>query len=343
MLYALYNNDIRVAGFSFEGGTIRDFIPERPELLPMQLVGATADGFALWLQSRSIDLNTLRHRQLAYALTGSRDRIAVAIASNMFSISDTFTCFPDGEFVPRKMLCDPSGQNAVCDFILISSDTSLRRANIVTPNASTDGSFPKTWRLENGVWWLYKLQAPEAVRSEYEISAALRRAGLDAAEYEATSESDACIRSKNFVAEGEFFEPYESLRYMFSNRSDDESVVYENIASLGDTFAAQWRQILLSDALFQNTDRHMRNFGVIRSAHTGAILRLAPNFDNNQAYLANPGGRYSPAMLCQFPDVYGFSAEDADVLAGLLSACKRSTYLAQAFDAGMSFLESFGL
>lgn len=54
--------------------------------------------------------------------------------------------------------------------------------------------------------------------------------------------------------------------------------------------------VLQSDASCASSDRHMRNFGVIRDSHTGKVLRLAPNFDNNRAYDANPG-EHSPNML----------------------------------------------
>ena len=69
----------------------------------------------------------------------------------------------------------------------------------------------------------------------------------------------------------------------------DDRVIYNNISSLGIAFEEAWIRILLADALFMNTDRHMRNFGFIRSAETGRVLRMAPNYDNNQAYTANPG------------------------------------------------------
>lgn len=58
--------------------------------------------------------------------------------------------------------------------------------------------------------------------------------------------------------------------------------------------------IYIADALFMNMDRHMRNFGFIRSAETGRVLRMAPNYDNNQAYTANPGRSYTDAMLKEF-------------------------------------------
>ena len=225
------------------------------------------------------------------------------------------------------------------DFILVSSDTSLRLARISSPNASTDGSFTKTWRFENNHWWLYKLQSADATRSEYEISRALRKAGFDAAEYRLDRSRRTRIRTRNFVGEDEFFEPYESLRYMFKDLSDSDDVIYANLSSLGEEFEHAWRRILLADALFMNTDRHMRNFGVIRSARTGELKRLAPNFDNNQAYKANPGNHYSSGMLNAFRASYGLTQTDRDELHTLLSACEGRAYMQDAVEVGTDFLK----
>lgn len=340
MLYSLYNDDVLTGRFEVSRGTVVRFEALNASLLPKQLLGASADGFSLWLQARSIDLNTFQHRRLAQELTGSRDKISIALATHMFSISDTFTCFAGEEFTPRNQLCKTDDQNTISDFILVSSDTSLRKAGTVTPNASTDGSFTKTWRWQDGEWWLYKLQSTAATRSEYEISKALIMAGFDAAEYRYDGNSRTRIRTRNFVGEHEFFEPYESLRYMFEDRSDNEDAVSENIASLGSEFAQRWQDILLADALFKNTDRHMRNFGVIRSSITGEILRLAPNFDNNQAYLANPGGNYSDVMLRMYMTKYGMDDRIHARLELLVTASEKSAYLNEATNAGKAFLQN---
>lgn len=124
--------------------------------------------------------------------------------------------------------------------------------------------------------------------------------GWDAAEYVYDDSKPNRIKTRNFVGEGEFFEPYDSLRYMFEDKSDNEAVIYANLCSLGPEFERAYRRILLADALFMNSDRHMRNFGAIRSVTTGDILRVVPNYDNNQAYKANKDVRYSGAMLCLF-------------------------------------------
>lgn len=340
MLYRLYNADVPVATFEYEKGVITAFVAEKEHLLPKQICKATADGFARWLSERAIDLNTFLHRQLANELIGSRDKTAIAIMTHMFSISDTFTCFAEGEFILRKDLCKVEEQDSVSDFILISSDTSLRKRSIVTPNASTDGSFPKTWKYENGEWWLYKLQSSTATRSEREISHVLMACGWDAAEYQYSGSYRTRIRSKNFVGVNEFFEPYDSLRFMFEDRSDDELVIYENIASLGKQFEKDFRRILLADASFMNTDRHMRNYGVIRSSITGEILRMAPNFDNNQAYLSNPGGHYSSGMLRSFEKMYGLTEEDTNDLQALLNECRNRIFLKAVCDVGTEFLLS---
>ena len=147
MLYTLYNADQPVATFAYDKGVITEFNIAEAHLLPMQIRQASAEGFAQWLRERAIDLNTFLHRQLANELVGSRDKTAVAIMTHMFSVSDTFTCFPEGEFIPRNELCKVEDQDSVSDFILISSDTSLRNRNIATPNASTD----HCWRLDGRV------------------------------------------------------------------------------------------------------------------------------------------------------------------------------------------------
>lgn len=333
--YLLYNNDFPVAEFEFKSGLITYFKASEPSLLPMQIRNANADSFSAWLRDRSIDMNTLQHRQLMHELIGSRDKIAVALSTHMFSISDTFTCFPEHEFEKRSSLCSPTDQNSVSDFILISGDTTLRKTHIATPNASTDGSFTKTWRYEDNCWWLYKLQSVDASKTEYEISRVLRALNWDAAEYAYQGSYRKRIRSRNFVGPNEFFEPYDSLRFMFDDKSDDEEIILENLASLGPSFEHAWQRILLADAVFMNTDRHTRNFGVIRSSENGDILRLAPNFDNNQAYKANPGGTYSPSMFKNYirSTDYDYHAE----LQQLVAECSKHPYLSDIVSALTSY------
>ena len=336
--YVLYNDDVQVAVFSVHNSVITEFIPQKPELLPKQICHTTADGFGSWLRERAIDLNSVKHRNLMNELVGSRDRTTIALRTHMFSVSDTFTCFGESEFIPRLQLCQPEDQDTVSDFILVSSDTSLRKLRISTPNASTDGSFTKTWKYEEGDWWLYKLQPSAATRIEVGISRVLHNIGWDTAEYRFVGKYLKRVKTRNFLQPQEFFEPYDSFRFSFDDPSDDEDVIYQNIASLGPEFAKAWKRILLADSVFVNTDRHMRNFGVIRSSKTGEVLRLAPNFDNNQAYLANPSGVYSDGML----KLYMKQADNPDYqnLKILANELKAHPYLKHAYEACLTYLNT---
>ena len=81
----------------------------------------------------------------------------------------------------------------------------------------------------------------------------------------------------------------------------------------------------------------MRNYGFIRSSETGKVLRLAPNFDNNQAYLANPSGTYSDGML----KLYMKNADSIDYknLKVLCNAMKEHPYMKQAYEACAAYLK----
>ena len=145
------------------------------------------------------------------------------------------------------------------------------------------------------------------------------------------------MKSRSFLHPKEFFEPYDSFRFFFDDPSDDDSVIYQNIASLGPEFEEAWKRILVADAAFFNTDRHMRNYGFIRSSVTGAVLRMAPNFDNNQAYIANPGGTYSDGMLKLF--LKNADSRDYQNLEMLSNAMIRHPFMKQAYEACVGYLK----
>ena len=187
--YVLFNDDKRIASFDVNNSIIVTYTPEIQELLPMQIRNTSAEGFSSWVRERAIDMNSFVHRSLMKHLTGSRDRITVSIKTHMYSISDTFTCFLEGDFTPRAELCNTDDQNSISDFILLSSDTSLRNALFVTPNASTEGSYTKTWRYEDSEWWLYKIENKESIEAEIKISQALIKCGWDTAVYQYSDSS----------------------------------------------------------------------------------------------------------------------------------------------------------
>ena len=84
--YTLYNDDVACANFVYANGLIREYRPTMPALLPMQIRSCGAEAFMLWLDTRSIDLNVFQHRNMVKQLLGSRDKLTLALRTNMFSI-----------------------------------------------------------------------------------------------------------------------------------------------------------------------------------------------------------------------------------------------------------------
>ena len=121
--YILYNDDVQVAQFTVHNTVIEEYVPEKPELLPMQIRRTSADGFTAWMRERSVDLSSVQHRDLMNSLYASRDKTTLALKTHMFSLSDTFTCFPENEFTPRLQLCRPEDQNAPLQYCVYSTTT----------------------------------------------------------------------------------------------------------------------------------------------------------------------------------------------------------------------------
>lgn len=168
----------------------------------------------------------------------------------------------------------------------IAREYTQEQLSTPTPELTNLGSFEKCWRLENGVWTLYKTGSEEAFFSEILTMELGERLGFPMAKY---ALKDGVITSPDFT-EGKFnYEPAANLVY----EDDDYSLNYDRLRQLKPGLEKEYLDILFMDALVFNVDRHTVNYGVLRDRDTGEVLRMAPNFDNNLAlisrgYLPNP-------------------------------------------------------
>ncbi|MBR2822287.1 MAG: hypothetical protein IKE24_01160 [Clostridia bacterium] len=81
--YILYNDDVQVAQFEVRNSVITDFVPQKQELLPMQIRHATADAFSSWLRERAVDLNSVKHRYLMNELIGFRRKKTIIVKGQL--------------------------------------------------------------------------------------------------------------------------------------------------------------------------------------------------------------------------------------------------------------------
>ena len=144
---------------------------------------------------------------------------------------------------------------------------------ILTPELTTNGSYEKGWKNNNGVWWLYKVGNKNEIFSELFYSRLFEKLNLPTAHYEYDGKY---ILSKNF-AEKENFEPMVAL----VGDDEDYKTIYHELNKINHDIALSYLRLCFFDVVLNNVDRHNEICGIMRDKKTGKIVSLAPNYDDN--------------------------------------------------------------
>ena len=233
-----------------------------------------------WLASRAIDSHRTNSRLLKRALRlRTTDDVQTALAVNAATVTDRYWFRPEGSTAIYENI--RFKENYFAELALRGDPDSFSNRPSRTPELTNTGSFEKCWKLINGEWWMYKSGNEKEYFSELFICKLGEKLGLPMAHYEMDGKY---LRSKDFTNAGAVhFEPMRSLV------DDDEN--YENcfhvLNEISPEIAKQYLQLLWMDSVCYNMDRHTENFGLLREVETGKILSLAPNYDNNIAFISN--------------------------------------------------------
>ena len=147
------------------------------------------------------------------------------------------------------------------------------------PQLTVIGSYEKAWKLKDNGWWSYKKENDKEKFSELFIYYLGKELNINMAVY---SLDKGYIISKDFVKDT-FFEPISAIVGEEINYSN----IFNKLITINKDLGRDYILLLWFDALVFNYDRHNENYGVMRSVANGKILSLAPNFDNNNALIAN--------------------------------------------------------
>lgn len=225
-----------------------------------------------FLKYRSIDSGRTNSRILKKILNiNIKDNNLISLCSYVASISDDYWFKPKHSKLKYK---DISFNN---DMLF---DTSLKglisiypNKIILTPELTTNGSYEKGWKNNNGVWWLYKVGNKNEIFSELFYSRLFEKLNLPTAHYEYDGKY---ILSKNF-AEKENFEPMVAL----VGDDEDYKTIYHELNKINHDIALSYLRLCFFDVVLNNVDRHNENCGIMRDKKTGKIVSLAPNYDDN--------------------------------------------------------------
>src|SRR5574344_448198 len=230
-----------------------------------------------WLASRAIDQHRPNSRLLKKALrieeTGESE---LALRAHGATITDTYWFRPAHSKLTYKDVAFKA--DFFADIALSGNPASLGRKPALSPELTAIGSYEKCWKLENGEWWMYKKENDFERFSECFISELGTALGFAMAEYHL---SGPYIKTRNFAKDVN----YEPLSGLLGN-DDSYRSVFLTLDLLGGEFSRDYLKLLYFDALVFNVDRHNENCGILRDRKSGALLRLAPNFDNNIALIS---------------------------------------------------------
>jgi hypothetical protein len=253
-------------------------ITESDEALLPLFLKRTGD-LDTWLAGRAIDSHRTNSRILKKALRlGNADDAEVALKVNAVTITDSYWFRELGSDLTYD---DVRFKRNMFDKLALRGDPdSFNQPYSPTPELTNIGSFEKCWRLADGQWNLVKQGSALELFSELFVCKLGQTLGFAMAEYYLDGDT---IVSRDFTNNASVnFEPADGI----VGGDEDYALNFDKFHSISPELAEQYLQIIYTDTLCFNVDRHTKNYGVLRDVGSGEIISMAPNFDNNLALFA---------------------------------------------------------
>lgn len=171
--------------------------------------------------------------------------------------------------------------------LITSKDKTILRS----PNNTTDGMLQKGWIIENGKRILVKgtyTSSREEPFNEWLASQISKRLGFYYCNYfvEWTDKTKLISKCENFVSEDEeIISAYDVFKSEKKPNNINDYEFYIQILEKHNVLNARKNveDMFILDYLMLNTDRHLKNFGVIRNVNTLEWVRTTPIFDTGQS------------------------------------------------------------
>jgi hypothetical protein len=216
-----------------------------------------------------------------------------------------------------------------------------------SPDNTSDGLLPKRWMVEGDRRYLLKGARNNAQEPTNEVIASELHGRLlepdEFVTYRLVEEGDQHLSiCENMLADDEEYVPMQYVRQLISqkgsggkpqNGADDFEHTVECCKTLGiHDVERKLSQMIVCDYLIANSDRHYRNFGIIRNVET-LKCRMAPLFDSGTslwcdseilsfdttAYRSKPFFGIPEQQLCLTRDLAWYDRDKLDGFAAFAS------------------------
>lgn len=303
-----------------------------------------------WIEERAVDPNRPNSRAVKSRQGLSKNAAALETAMKMDAAAITDNFWVKAETDKRTYQDILFRKNDFFSLALYRDFSGLSFQPSRTPELTNIGAQEKGWKLEDGVWWLYKNEPVHEIVSEYLTYRIGKVLGFDMAEYE-IAENGRFIKTRDFTAGAVNLQHIDAVMRDHEEEGrtvpdDDYAYNYWELLKYSSAMAKQYLNLCTLDALCENYDRHTKNYGMLTDRRTGKILKLAPNYDNNNSLFANYGlskerkGGLLREFL-RFLDTEGLYIELPPLPEEALDAIFKETRERSGYDFDEAFLKAF--
>lgn len=300
----LMNKNTQIALIEYD--TIYDIITKiyniyNIDYAPLSLKNASKDKsknlakeLNLWFKGRGIpswrkDIESLLEK---LHISTTEELLNKAFA---LSLSDQYWMKQENENIEWKNINFFENDFKYKGFLAASLSTSSdEKPNLYSPNNTTDGMLQKAWIIENGdrilVKGTYTPSQQEPI-NEWLACEICKRLHFDCCNYEvAIIDNKIISKCKDFITPNE--EIIVAYDIFYSEKKDNSTSDYEHYINILEKHhipnaRENLENMFILDYLIMNTDRHMKNFGIIRNVHTLDWQKVTPIFDNGQSMQCN--------------------------------------------------------
>ena len=268
------------------------FCPSGEGIVPLALLNG--ENFTKWVSDRALSSDrglTARSLKSASGLSPHTSEFDTAMRIHAASITDNYWMRKSDESITYREVCLDSYDGFFAHLALgldYSVSDYLSKKN--NPELTNIGNSDKAWQIDrDGQRWLYKRQPLRECFQEILASKIAFCLGVSTVEYELVVASEpnpelgrtGIVRSRDFTQNRGL-----NLEHVSGLVKDEHSV--REAAELFDRYGLvkEYLDLRYLDILTGNPDRHVFNYGFLRDQKTGRISDIAPNFDNNFAFMA---------------------------------------------------------
>lgn len=267
-----------------------EIINKNTQIYPPQLQDeVNEDTIISFINSRIIPKNRAFVEDIlrSYNLT-LNDKKGVIDVSKGLSLTDDYWIVQNQSLDFDKYNLFDNEFSDVLSLVAFTGYSSKVKGLFSSPELSTNGMLPKTWRRINNEVFLYKgstsylgaINTGMEPYSEYYAAQIAETLGYNHVKYNLDIWKDQVVSICPLFTTKDI--SYVPIGLVI--KSGGIKSVFNYIKELG--FQKDLSNLLLFDAITANQDRHFGNFGLLRDNNTGKYIGLAPIFDNGESLLS---------------------------------------------------------